>query len=211
VVASGQLYSRRKALPRWGSMLAGLIPGIWQIRAPLAAGYLWLFALWLALKPNLPSQDEATGVVADVIDLADAAAPVAVAVAVSFAAYLIGSISDTVLRAGRSVWTEWAERLPDAIRVLATRHDYGRGMSPLRARIVATTPSTRPQWNACGRSSHASLARTAVSKTSPRTSSSRSASSTPIRGPEVAGLSRSERVLAIAQDLGPQLDRAGRV
>jgi hypothetical protein len=114
-------------------MLAGLIPGIREIRAPLAAGYLWLFALWLALKPSLPSKDEATGVVADVIDLADAATPVAVAVAVSFAAYLIGSISDIVLRAGRSVWTEWAERLPDAIRVLATRHDYGRGMSTLRA------------------------------------------------------------------------------
>jgi hypothetical protein len=87
-------------------MLAGLIPGIREVRAPLAAGYLWLFALWLALKPSLPSEDEATGVAADVIDLANTATPVAVAVAVSFAAYLLGSISDTVLRAGRSVWPE---------------------------------------------------------------------------------------------------------
>jgi hypothetical protein len=78
-------------------MLASLLPGVREIRAPLAAGYLWLFALWLALEP-FPSAEEATGLEAAVIDLADAATPVAVAVVLSFVAYLVGSLSDVLVR-----------------------------------------------------------------------------------------------------------------
>lgn len=78
-------------------MLASLLPGVREIRAPLAAGYLWLFALWLALEP-FPSAEEATGLEAAVIDLADAATPVAVGVVLSFVAYLVGSLSEVLVQ-----------------------------------------------------------------------------------------------------------------
>jgi hypothetical protein len=81
-------------------MLASLLPGVREIRAPLAAGYLWLFALWLALEP-FPSAEEATGLEAAVIDLADAGTPVAVAVVLSFVAYLVGSLADVLVRGYR--------------------------------------------------------------------------------------------------------------
>jgi hypothetical protein len=35
-----------------GPLLAGLLPGLREVRAPLAAGYLWLVAAWVVLIPG---------------------------------------------------------------------------------------------------------------------------------------------------------------
>jgi hypothetical protein len=53
-------------------MLAATLPGLRELRAPLAAGYLWLLALYILLVHHVPTQQRATGVVADLYALAHA-------------------------------------------------------------------------------------------------------------------------------------------
>ena len=65
-------------------MLLNLLPGLRELRAPLAAGYIWLFAAWLAFSGDIP---EPTGA-ADFFDQFEA---LGAAAALTFAAYLIGS------------------------------------------------------------------------------------------------------------------------
>ncbi|MEU9334162.1 hypothetical protein AB0D49_13540 [Streptomyces sp. NPDC048290] len=71
-------------------MLATLLPGVREIRLPLAVGYVWLLALWLAFGDRLPAAGTAHGVPGEIYRLARAAGPVAVGVAVSVGAYLLG-------------------------------------------------------------------------------------------------------------------------
>ncbi|MFD4621175.1 hypothetical protein [Streptomyces sp. NPDC058475] len=77
-------------------MLATLLPGVREIRTPLAVGYTWLLALWLAVGHRIPDTDRASGVVADVYRLAHAAGFVAVGIAVSVGAYIVGVIATPI-------------------------------------------------------------------------------------------------------------------
>src|SRR5215218_958952 len=75
-------------------MLASILPGLRQLRAPLAAGYLWLVAAWLALAGLIPDPDQAPpGIFRDLYDLADSVGRPATVAAASFAAYLAGLLS----------------------------------------------------------------------------------------------------------------------
>ncbi|MEU0646000.1 hypothetical protein [Streptomyces umbrinus] len=74
-------------------MLVTLLPGVREIRTPLAVGYTWLLALWLAVGHRIPEPDRASGLVADVYRLAHAAGLVAVGIAVSVGAYIVGVIA----------------------------------------------------------------------------------------------------------------------
>ena len=78
-------------------ILSNLVPGIRELRAPLAAGYLWLLCGWLMFGPFTP-RDEATRTLADLYELSDQATAIGLGVAVSFAAYLAGSVSEAILR-----------------------------------------------------------------------------------------------------------------
>ncbi|MEV0538111.1 hypothetical protein [Kitasatospora sp. NPDC050463] len=72
-------------------MLMNLLPGLRELRTPLAVGYVWLVTIWLCAADHLPSRDSATGVFASLykgIGRLDQAALIAVA---SFCAYIIGS------------------------------------------------------------------------------------------------------------------------
>jgi hypothetical protein len=76
------------------SMLASLLPGLRDLRAPLAAGYIWLAAGWLYFAPQLPtSVEDADGVIKDIYRTVDASNPVAVAAGLTFIAYLLGILS----------------------------------------------------------------------------------------------------------------------
>jgi hypothetical protein len=77
--------------------LTNLLPGLRDLRAPLAAGYLWLVSLWLLVADRLPEKTEATGALAAMFKLADALGPVSTVIAASFAAYVLGAISETLL------------------------------------------------------------------------------------------------------------------
>jgi hypothetical protein len=79
------------------SLFSSLIPGIREVRAPLAAGYLWLTCAWLLLEPLAPSADE-NRIYGRMAEIADAVGPVGRALAVSVVAYLIGSLLQMWIR-----------------------------------------------------------------------------------------------------------------
>jgi hypothetical protein len=91
------------------AMLANLLPGIREIRAPLAAGYIWVIALWITFFDYIPKRDEAQGVWKSLYQLSATVGTAATLAAVSFAAYLIGSLLE--IRARSIVhwfrFTEW--------------------------------------------------------------------------------------------------------
>src|SRR4051812_18812592 len=73
-------------------MLASLLPGLRELRTPLAAGYLWLvFAFFVCGSPADISA--APGPLQDLASAVEALGKTALAVGVSFMAYLIGSVS----------------------------------------------------------------------------------------------------------------------
>jgi len=78
------------------SALANVLPGIRDLRAPLAAGYIWLLGLWLALEPTIPSRSQAGGVLGSVYELGDELSTVGLGIAASFVAYVVGALSTSL-------------------------------------------------------------------------------------------------------------------
>jgi hypothetical protein len=75
-------------------VLMNLLPGLRELRAPLAAGYLWLIALWLWLGRMgwVPAKrPPGSGEVARLWDLGGTLGRTVVLAAVTFVAYLVGS------------------------------------------------------------------------------------------------------------------------
>jgi hypothetical protein len=91
----GLSYRGGVVLEEW--MLTSLLPGIRNLRAPLAAGYLWLLALGLLLEPHIPDRANATGLIASLYRLSGALRPAGLLAVATFAAYLIGSLSMALL------------------------------------------------------------------------------------------------------------------
>lgn len=77
-------------------MLASLLPGVRQLRAPLAAGFVWLVVLWFAVAADAPPADRATGVLAELYRLLELAGPAGASAAAAFTAYLLGILSMAV-------------------------------------------------------------------------------------------------------------------
>lgn len=73
--------------------MLSFLPGVRELRAPLAAGYLWLLAGWVAFGDRLsaPTQVE---------KLVDQFAPVGQAAALTFAAYVVGSLLTDIIAKG---------------------------------------------------------------------------------------------------------------
>ena len=74
-------------------MLASLVPGLRELRAPLAAGYLWLVGLWIALEPHAPERSQASGLSKSLYGLTDQVSQVGLGAASAFVAYLLGALS----------------------------------------------------------------------------------------------------------------------
>lgn len=81
------------------SVFAGLLPGLRDIRAPLASGAIVLFAVAPAIEPRFPPQQDASGIPASLIALAEEVGPAGKAAAAAFSAYLLGSIIQGLPRA----------------------------------------------------------------------------------------------------------------
>jgi hypothetical protein len=72
-------------------MFASLLPGVRHVRAPLAAGFLWLSGAWLLLADQIPDQQVATGGLRTLIDLGNEIGRVPLGVVAAFAAYVVGT------------------------------------------------------------------------------------------------------------------------
>jgi hypothetical protein len=67
-----------------------------HVRAPLAAGYIWLLGVSLLVAPHMPSRTTAEGGLGTMRSLAHGLGPLEVGLIASFVAYLIGEISVSV-------------------------------------------------------------------------------------------------------------------
>lgn len=72
-------------------MLASLLPGIRDLRTPLAAGYIWICVLWVALGSHAPPREEMTGLADKTLDLLGSLPNTVSLAALTFVAYLIGA------------------------------------------------------------------------------------------------------------------------
>ncbi|MDJ0466791.1 hypothetical protein [Streptomyces sp. H27-C3] len=73
-------------------MLANLLPGLRDVRAPLSAGCIWLLTLWLLLGDRVPTEQQARGVWASLYRLGGLIGPAGILASGSFLAYLIGAM-----------------------------------------------------------------------------------------------------------------------
>jgi hypothetical protein len=74
-------------------LITNLLPGLRDLRTPLAVGYLWLVALWLVLYKHLPkSIGTARGPMKSLYELGDFVGKGVVLAAATFVAYLLGSL-----------------------------------------------------------------------------------------------------------------------
>lgn len=85
-------------------ILSTILPGVRNLRAPLAAGYVWILFAWLVA--HLGTADAHPGLTEDLAKLGDALSPAGLAVAVSFLAYLIGSFSKSLFDSLAAVTTK---------------------------------------------------------------------------------------------------------
>jgi hypothetical protein len=79
------------------TMLANVLPGLRELRAPLAAGYLWLLFAWMVWGDKLPSKSEEVADPARTpldrfFELEPVVSSIGFAVLASVAAYVVGSI-----------------------------------------------------------------------------------------------------------------------
>jgi len=77
------------------NLLSQLVPGFRELRAPLIAGYIWLFLLWLIFGESLPSESS-DPVFERAWEAGDAAGKVILGAAFSVIAYLVGSLIQSV-------------------------------------------------------------------------------------------------------------------
>jgi hypothetical protein len=73
-------------------LLLNLLPGLRELRASLAAGYIWLAGLWVLVGDSIPHERPTGGLLADVWSLSDAIGKTAILAGVTFIAYLVGSL-----------------------------------------------------------------------------------------------------------------------
>jgi hypothetical protein len=77
-------------------MLATLLPGLREIRAPIAAGFLWLGTLWVVFGDFLRINGKNVGLIANLIALGNWLDKAVLLGIIAFAAYLIGVISVSI-------------------------------------------------------------------------------------------------------------------
>lgn len=74
-------------------MLSSILPGVRHVRAPLAAGFVWLMALWFLFEPRWNQDKDAGGLLGSANRLMDTLNLLGQGVILSFVAYLLGSFS----------------------------------------------------------------------------------------------------------------------
>ena len=90
-------------------MLTSLLPGLRQLRAPLAAGYLWLIAIWLIWSH--PARAGMWGGWQALRDVRGQVSPLGKGVALTFAAYVVGILTAPLIRLAALVSAVAARRL----------------------------------------------------------------------------------------------------
>jgi hypothetical protein len=105
-------------------VLASLLPGLRELRTPLAIGYLYALALYLFFHDSIPTTAEASGHLKPLYDVVHWLGKPAALAAGAFLAYLVGSVLE-VPAAQVSHWFRAAlSKRPHLARQRANRRDY---------------------------------------------------------------------------------------
>ncbi|MFJ8957715.1 hypothetical protein ACIRJL_10540 [Streptomyces sp. NPDC102383] len=102
-------------------MLANLLPGLRDVRAPLSAGCIWLLTLWLVFEDRVPTQQRARGLWASLYRLGDVVGPAGVLASGAFLAYLIGAMLAVRVVTVNAQEAPRAARFWDASRTITPR------------------------------------------------------------------------------------------
>ncbi|WP_163722587.1 hypothetical protein [Mycolicibacterium psychrotolerans] len=106
-------------------ILASALPGFRDLRAPLAAGYMWLVFLCMLIKPDINTRPS-NEVAAAVYDLAVTAGPIWIGLATGIVAYLIGSVSQAASPLLSQGMTAYFRRFDKSAGERIKKGDWGR-------------------------------------------------------------------------------------
>ncbi|WP_314254617.1 hypothetical protein [Streptomyces sp. DSM 40907] len=73
-------------------MFASVLPGIRELRTPLATGYIYLLTVFLIMDGKLPTRSKTPQLLAPLYDIMEWMGKPAVLAAVTFVAYIVGSV-----------------------------------------------------------------------------------------------------------------------
>jgi hypothetical protein len=142
-------------------VLGSLLPGVREVRAPLAAGYTWLFVAWLLYGSD--ASQHPTGVALDLKRLHETVSTAGAAVAVGFVAYMIGVFSIAaanilsdraarLLRPLTGAWLRWRHTHSMQRRTPWWFSDYApRTAVALKTLVVPQMEETGAALNLAGR------------------------------------------------------------
>jgi hypothetical protein len=78
-------------------VISQLLPGLRELRTPLAVGYVWFLTGWMTFASKIPDSKHATGIVAELYRLVGAVGRPATLAGLTFCAYLVGIFSVAVM------------------------------------------------------------------------------------------------------------------
>lgn len=115
-------------------MFASLLPGLRDLRTPLATGYVYLVTLLLLVGDRIPKREHAEGPLKLLYDLVGWMGKPTILAGATFAAYLIGSVLEvratTVSRCVQKLRFWWRLRLGDKVTLKRKRHPPSRTLQP---------------------------------------------------------------------------------
>ncbi|MGW5188934.1 hypothetical protein ACWEOO_06750 [Kribbella sp. NPDC004138] len=103
-------------------MITSLLPGLRDLRVPLAVGYAWLTVFWFLIGGSLPTEQDAVGVLARVYQLGHVVGSTAMLAALTFIAYTLGAVVTS-----NAATAYFATRVGRALILLSKKHCWFGG------------------------------------------------------------------------------------
>ena len=133
-------------------MLANVLPGLRELRAPLAAGYLWLLLGWMALGHKLPtSTEKKPDGLERLYQLEPVISSIGLAVVASVVAYVVGSIVIDVQTAVGRRFADLGRRIGRVLSRAFTKAEARETVEQLRALEAKGSKLTADQQTALER------------------------------------------------------------
>ena len=119
-------------------MLTSILPGLRDLRTPLATGYMYLALYWLWFGSAIPGRDQADGVIRRIYELQGFLGVSAVITVVTFVAYLVGSVLN--IKQVPSFIQAWILKTVPALNTHAKKQfdDVSRELVAERSRQLVT-------------------------------------------------------------------------
>jgi hypothetical protein len=123
-------------------MLLSLLPGLRDLRTPLAVGYLWLFFVWLVWGDAIPPVDRATGLTKRAYELVEIFGATGGISVLTFLAYIFCCVLSLQWLAGplSSFLNDIFEFMPGIYTTTATEDELNRRIEEKIRRHISANP-----------------------------------------------------------------------